>query len=222
MSGSNILTGRVWKFGDNISTDLIMPSFGAMSSPNMDPHEAALFCMRANRPDWAEKVRPGDIVIAGKNFGCGSSRPAAKMLKGLGIQLVVAESVARIFFRNSINLGMAILSCPGVHDAFEEGETIEVNMETGEIRSLDTGRTIRGEALPSDSPPAQLLRAGGVDVHLQQCGRSLLRRHGADVIAAPHLPRRQQPRQCHRQDEQHRQSQQEHVRLCQFYPLSHS
>ena len=122
MSGSNILTGRVWKFGDNISTDLIMPSFGAMSSPNMDPHEAALFCMRANRPDWAEKVRPGDIVIAGKNFGCGSSRPAAKMLKGLGIQLVVAESVARIFFRNSINLGMAILSCPGVHDAFEEGE----------------------------------------------------------------------------------------------------
>lgn len=162
MSGSNILTGRVWKFGDNISTDLIMPSFGAMSSPNMDPHEAALFCMRANRPDWAEKVRPGDIVIAGKNFGCGSSRPAAKMLKGLGIQLVVAESVARIFFRNSINLGMAILSCPGVHDAFEEGETIEVNMETGEIRSLDTGRTIRGEALPSDSPPAQILRAGGL------------------------------------------------------------
>ena len=72
MSESNILTGRVWKFGDNISTDLIMPSFGAMSSPNMDPHEAALFCMRANRPDWAEKVRPGDIVIAGKNFGCGS------------------------------------------------------------------------------------------------------------------------------------------------------
>ena len=151
MSGSNILTGRVWKFGDNISTDLIMPSFGAMSSPNMDPHEAALFC-----------IRPGDIVIAGKNFGCGSSRPAAKMLKGLGIQLVVAESVARIFFRNSINLGMAILSCPGVHDAFEEGETIEVNMETGEIRSLDTGRTIRGEALPSDSPPAQILRAGGL------------------------------------------------------------
>ena len=79
MSGSNILTGRVWKFGDNISTDLIMPSFGAMSSPNMDPHEAALFCMRANRPDWAEKVRPGDIVIAGKNFGCGSSRPAANL-----------------------------------------------------------------------------------------------------------------------------------------------
>lgn len=84
------------------------------------------------------------------------------MLKGLGLQLVVAESVARIFFRNSINLGMAILSCPGVHDAFEEGETIEVNMETGEIRSLDTGRTIRGEALPSDSPPAQILRAGGL------------------------------------------------------------
>ena len=170
MSGSNILTGRVWKFGDNISTDLIMPSFGAMSSPNMDPHEAALFCMRANRPDWAEKVRPGDIVIAGKNFGCGSSRPAAKMLKGLGIQLVVAESVARIFFRNSINLGMAILSCPGVHDAFEEGETIEVNMETGEIRSLDTGRTIRGEACPPDSPPAHPPRRRS-DPHARKAAR---------------------------------------------------
>lgn len=162
MSEPNIITGRVWKFGDNISTDLLMPSFGSMSSPNMDPREAAKFCMYSNRPGWADEVQPGDLVIAGRNFGCGSSRPGAKMLKALGIQLVIAESVARIFFRNSINLGMAILSCPGIHDAFEEGETIQVNMETGEIRSLDTGKTIQGEALPSDSPPAQILRAGGL------------------------------------------------------------
>lgn len=162
MSKSNMITGRVWKFGDNISTDLLMPSFGSMSSPNMDPREAAKFCMYSNRPGWSEQVQPGDLIIAGRNFGCGSSRPGAKMLKALGIQLVIAESVARIFFRNSINLGMAILSCPGIHDAFEEGETIQVNIETGEIRSLDTGKVIQGEALPSDSPPAQILRAGGL------------------------------------------------------------
>ncbi len=162
MENATILTGRVWKFGDNISTDLIMPGFGAMSSPNMDPKEAAKFCMYSNRPGWAEQVQEGDFVIAGRNFGCGSSRPGAKMLKALGIQAVIAESVARIFFRNSINLGLAVLTCPGISETFDEGERIELNMDTGEIRSLDTGRTIRGEALPADSPPAQILRAGGL------------------------------------------------------------
>lgn len=157
-----IIEGKVWKFGDNISTDLMMPGFGAMSSPDMDPREAAKFCMRANRPDWAERVSPGDIIIAGRNFGCGSSRPAAKLLKALGIQLIVAESVARIFFRNSINLGMAVITCPGVCDAFAEGEHILVNMETGEIRGMESGRTLLGEALPPESPPAQILRAGGL------------------------------------------------------------
>ena len=174
MSESNIITGRIWKFGDNISTDLLMPSFGSMSSPNMDPKEAAMYCMYSNRPGWSKEVREGDIVVAGRNFGCGSSRPGAKMLKALGIQLVGAESVARIFFRNSIILGMAILTCPGIHDAFEEGETIQVNMETGEIRSLDTGKTIQGEALPFDSPPAQILREGGLipmlEKQLAECG----------------------------------------------------
>lgn len=168
MSNANLIIGRVWKFGDNISTDLLMPSFGSMSSPNMDPREAAKFCMYSNRPGWADQVQPGDLIIAGRNFGCGSSRPGAKMLKALGIQLVIAESVARIFFRNSINLGLAVLSCPGIYDTFEEGETIQVNMETGEIRGLESGKKICGEALPSDSPPAQILRAGGLIAMLEK------------------------------------------------------
>lgn len=162
MNQDNIITGKIWKFDDNISTDLIMPGFGALSSPNMSAANAAKYCMYSNRPGWAEQVKPGDILIAGRNFGCGSSRPGARILKALGIQLVVAESVARIFFRNSINLGLAVLSCAGVHDAFSEGETIQVNMETGEIRGLDSGKVVQGEALPSDSPPAEILRAGGL------------------------------------------------------------
>ena len=160
MSESNILTGRVWKFGDNISTDLIMPSFGAMSSPNMDPHEAALFCMRANRPDWAEKVRPGDIVIAGKNFGCGSSRPAAKMLKGLGIQLVVAESVARIFFRNSINLGLPLLVCKGAAEHVKNGETVELDLKNGTLTCVESGEVLQGEVFGDFV--LSILEAGGI------------------------------------------------------------
>lgn len=168
MSYKNIITGRTWKFADNISTDLIMPGFAALSSPDMSPDDAAKYCMYSNRPGWSALVQSGDIIIAGKNFGCGSSRPGAKVLRALGIQLVIAESVARIFFRNSINLGLAVLTCPGIHEVFEEGETISANFETGEIKGLQSGKIITGEALPTDSPPAQILRAGGLNLLLEK------------------------------------------------------
>ncbi|MGE4485907.1 MAG: 3-isopropylmalate dehydratase [Oscillospiraceae bacterium] len=158
----NIIKGRVWKFGDNISTDLIMPGFAALSNPDMTPEDAAKYCMVSNRPGWASEVKKGDIIIAGRNFGCGSSRPGSKILKALGISIVVAESVSRIFFRNSINLGFAVLTCPGIFERFDEGDLIEVNMNTGVIRSLTNGETIQGEALPEGSPPEQILRAGGI------------------------------------------------------------
>ena len=149
MSGSNILTGRVWKFGDNISTDLIMPSFGAMSSPNMDPHEAALFCMRANRPDCAEKVRPGDIVIAGKNFGCGSSREHAPVvLKVKGIKCIVADSFARIFYRNAINIGLPVLEIGKDVEKIQPGDTIDVDMAKGEITIVNKNIVIKTKPLP--------------------------------------------------------------------------
>jgi 3-isopropylmalate/(R)-2-methylmalate dehydratase small subunit len=158
----SVIRGKVWKFDDNISTDLMMPGFAAMSNPNMSAEEAASYCMYSNRPGWAKEVKPGDIIIAGKNYGCGSSRPAAKILKTLGISVLIAESMSRIFFRNSINVGFPALTCPGIHDAFEEGEDIEVDMNTGVIRSLTTGKTITGEAMPAGSPPDQILRAGGI------------------------------------------------------------
>ncbi len=159
---SNIITGKVWKFSDNISTDLIMPGFAALSRPDLSPEEAAQYCMYSNRPDWAAMVQKGDVIIAGKNFGCGSSRPASRILKTLGIDLVVAESIARIFFRNSINLGLPVLTCLNILDAFDEGDIIEANISTGEIKNLTSGKTILGEALPEDSPPMEILRAGGI------------------------------------------------------------
>lgn len=156
------LRGRVWIFGDNISTDLLMPGFAAMSNPDMSPEESARYCMYSNRPGWAEQVRPGDLIVAGKNFGCGSSRPGSKILKTLGIGAVIAESVSRIFFRNSINLGFPIITCPGIHDAFEEGEELEVDLYAGTIKSLTTQKCLAGDPLPEGSPPMEILKAGGL------------------------------------------------------------
>jgi len=158
----SVIRGRVWKFGDNISTDLLMPGFAAMSDPNMSPEESARYCMYSNRPGWAEQVKPGDLIIAGRNFGCGSSRPGSSVLKTLGIAAVIAESASRIFFRNSINIGFPVITCPGVSGAFDEGEELEVDVASGLIRSLTAGKTLRGEALPEGSPPMEILKAGGI------------------------------------------------------------
>ncbi|MCI9331146.1 MAG: 3-isopropylmalate dehydratase [Oscillibacter sp.] len=158
----SVLRGRVWIFGDNISTDLLMPGFAAMSNPDMSPQESARYCMYSNRPGWAEQVRPGDLIVAGRNFGCGSSRPGSKVLKTLGIGAVIAESAARIFFRNSINLGFPVVACPGVLDLFAEGEELEADLRTGVIRNLSTGKTIVGSPLPEGSPPMEILKAGGL------------------------------------------------------------
>src|ERR1017187_5985710 len=93
-----VIKGRVWKFGDNISTDLIQPGF----SLGKDAKEKSAFCMRSNRPDFAPNVKPGDVIVAGKNFGCGSTRPATGNLVALQLGGIIAESFSRIFFRNSI------------------------------------------------------------------------------------------------------------------------
>ena len=164
----DIIQGRVWKFGDNISTDLIMPGFAALSSPDMTPEESARYCMYSNRPGWAEQVRPGDIIIARRNFGCGSSRPGSRILKTLGISLVIAESISRIFFRNSINLGLPVMTCTGIYDAIREGDEIEVHLSSGKIISKITGQTITGEPLPEGSPPREILAAGGLIPLLEQ------------------------------------------------------
>lgn len=160
--------GRVWTFGDHISTDLMMPGSKVLAHPNIAPEEAAQYCMSANRPGWAAQVRKGDIVIAGRNFGCGSSRPAPRLLRALGVSVVVADSMARLFFRNCIHLGFPALLCPGVSKAFEEGQEAEVDLKTGAVVNLTTGRRLQGEALQPGTPPYDILQAGGLDQYLQQ------------------------------------------------------
>jgi len=159
--------GRIWKFGDAISTDLMMPGHLVLARRLKD-EEAAKYCFSTNRPGWSEQVKPGDIIVAGRNFGCGSSRNGAKMLQLNGIGVVLAESVARIFMRNSVNIGLPTLWCKGVHAAFDEGDIAEVNLVTGETKNVTKGTVLYAEAWPEDSPPMQILRAGGLIPYIKK------------------------------------------------------
>jgi len=158
----SVVKGKVWKFDDNISTDFLMPGF----TRGETPEERATFCMRANRPEFAQEVRPRDVIVAGKNFGCGSSRPAARNLITLGVSCVIAESFGRIFFRNSVNLGFPVLYCKGVHDAFEEGDILQADFHTGEVKNMTSGKILQADPLPEVA--MKILDAGGVVALLKQ------------------------------------------------------
>ncbi|TDJ62897.1 MAG: 3-isopropylmalate dehydratase [Proteobacteria bacterium] len=163
-----VRTGRVWKFGDRISTDLMMPGHRVLANPDLSVEEAAKFCMEANRPGWAEnEVQPGDILVAGINFGCGSSRNGSQSLKALGIAVVLAESVSRIHLRNAVNIGLPTLVAPGITEFVEDGQSLEVNIVTGEIKNLETGSTLSAEAWEEGTPPYQILMAGGLDAYMK-------------------------------------------------------
>ena len=160
--------GRVWKFGDSVSTDLLVPGSKVLANPGITSSEAAKFCMSANRPGWAEnEVQRGDIIVGGTNFGCGSSRNGSEPLKELGISVVLAESIARIHLRNAVNTGVPTLVAPGISSFVDEGQQLEVNIVTGEVRNLDTGATLQAEAWPEDSPPFQILMAGGLNNYMK-------------------------------------------------------
>jgi 3-isopropylmalate/(R)-2-methylmalate dehydratase small subunit len=163
-----IFEGKVWKFGDNVNTDLMMPGQDVVAKPGISDEEAARHCMSAIRPDWASQVQKGDIIVAGHNWGCGSSRPAARLFKVLGIGVIVADSMSRIFFRNVVNTGLPALICSGVSKIFDEGDTAKVNIETGEVTNLTKGVMLQGEALPPDSPPFQILKVGGLMPFMRQ------------------------------------------------------
>ena len=156
------LSGKVWKFGDNISTDYIEPGF----TRGETPLEKAAFCMRAIRPEFSGEVRSGDVIVGGKNFGCGSSRPAARNFQALGIGCVIAESFSRLFFRSSISLGFPLLSCPGIYDSFQEGDILQANFKTGEIKNITSGKTLKANPLPEVA--MKILEAGGVIARLEQ------------------------------------------------------
>ena len=125
-------TGKAWKYGDNINTDVIFP--GKYTYQKMEPEEMAKHALEDLDPDFISKVNPGDILIAGKNFGMGSSREqAATAVKYAGIRVIIAKSFARIYFRNAINAGMPAIKSPEAVEAIENGEEITVDMEKGEI-----------------------------------------------------------------------------------------
>ena len=157
-----VVKGRVWKFGDNISTDYIKPGF----TRGETLEEQAQFCMRAIRPEFALEVKSGDVIVGGRNFGCGSSRPAAQNFLTLGVGCVIAESFSRLFFRSSVHLGFPLLYCKGVNGAFEEGEILEADFVTGEVRNVTRGKVLRADPLPEVA--MRILSAGGVVALLKQ------------------------------------------------------
>ncbi len=126
--------GNVWKYGDDVNTDVIFA--GKYTYTLMEPGEMAKHALEDLDPQFAQKVKSGDVIVAGKNFGCGSSREqAAACLRYAGIQAVVAKSFARIYFRNAINLGLPVLQCPEAVDAVESGDEMEIDFSRGEIRT---------------------------------------------------------------------------------------
>lgn len=143
---SKKLQGLVWKYGDNIDTDAIIPARYLNMSAEKD---LAAHCMEDIDREFVGRVQAGDMMVAGNNFGCGSSREHAPIaLKGAGISCVIARSFARIFYRNAINIGLPILECPSAVDGIQAGQRIEVDLEAGTITNLDTGQAFRAEPYP--------------------------------------------------------------------------
>ena len=139
-------TGTAIKFGDNIDTDVILPGKYLVLT---EPSELARHAMEGIDPAFPEKAKNGIIVVGGKNFGCGSSREQAPLaLKYAGVKCVVAESFARIFFRNAINIGLPVAECKGILGAVKNGETLAVDFETGDVRNVSRSLTLQGAKLP--------------------------------------------------------------------------
>ena len=156
------IKGKVWKFGKNIDTDVIIPARYLNTS---DPEELAKHCMEDADPDFSKKIKPGDIIVAGKNFGCGSSREHAPIaLKAAGIGCVIAPSFARIFYRNSFNMGLPIFECDETYSAIREGDEVEVDADLGEIRDLTTGDIFRAQPIPLFMQ--ELIADGGLIPHV--------------------------------------------------------
>lgn len=139
-------TGNVIKYGDNVDTDVIIPARYLNTS---DHAELASHCMEDLDRTFVTRVQPGDIITAGQNFGCGSSREHAPIaIKASGVSLVIAKSFARIFYRNAINIGLAIVECPEAVDGISEGDRIEADLDNGVLRNLTTGKEFQTEPFP--------------------------------------------------------------------------
>lgn len=161
---SDLFKGRVWKFGDEINTDLMVPSHAlALSDEEMPKH-----CFSANRPGWVDQVKKGDIIIGGKNFGIGSSRPGAKALKLLGIACLLAESINGLFLRNCVNFGLPAMPCSDIYTAFDESDIAEVQFRLGKITNVTKGIELTASPLPEAL--LKIIEAGGIIPMLDKKG----------------------------------------------------
>jgi len=152
------IKGKVWKFGNDIDTDLIIPARYLNTS---DPAELAKHCMEDADKTWAGKVQKGDVMVAGKNFGCGSSREHAPVaIKAAGVSCVIAKDFARIFYRNSFNIGLPIFESEEASAKIKEGDTVEIDASKGVIKNITTGDTYKVKPIPDFMQ--ELVAAGGL------------------------------------------------------------
>lgn len=151
-------SGRVFKYGDNVDTDVIIPARYLNATKG---EELAKHCMEDIDKDFVNKVQKGDIIVANKNFGCGSSREHAPLaIKCAGVSCVIAETFARIFYRNAINIGLPIIECPEAAKAIESGHEVEVDFDSGVITDKTTGESFTGQAFPLFMQ--KIITAGGL------------------------------------------------------------
>ena len=159
-----MLKGKVRKYGENVDTDVIIPARYLNIS---DPSELAKHCMEDIDKDFVNKMQPGDIIMATTNFGCGSSREHAPLcIKAAGISCIIAKSFARIFFRNAINIGLPLLECEAAVDNTQAGDILEVDLSSGKIKNLTSGKTFTAKPYPDFM--AELIAAGGLIEHTRK------------------------------------------------------
>ena len=150
--------GKVFRYGDNVDTDVIIPARYLNSS---DPKELAAHCMEDIDKDFVRKVQPGDMIVASRNFGCGSSREHAPIaIKAAGVSCVIAETYARIFYRNSINIGLPIMECPEAAREIEAGDRVSVDFDSGIVTDLTKNKSWKGQAFPPFMQ--KIMKAGGL------------------------------------------------------------
>ena len=158
------IKGKTWKFGNDVDTDAIIP---ARYLNTTDPKELASHCMEDADPEFASRVKPGDIIAAGKNFGCGSSREHAPIaIKAAGVSCVVAHSFARIFYRNAFNMGLPILECPEGAERIQTGDELEIDLDSGVIENHTRKETYRAQAIPPFMQ--KLIKAGGLIEYVRE------------------------------------------------------
>ena len=159
--------GKAIKYGDHIDTDVIIP---ARYLATQDPQELASHCMEDIDTEFVKKVHPGDIMVAGWNFGCGSSREHAPIaIKASGISCVIAKTFARIFYRNAINIGLAILECPAASDGIDDGDQVAIDFDTGVITNETKGETYQAEPFPDFIK--DMIQKGGLMASLKAAGK---------------------------------------------------